>query len=108
LADFQGLVPEFESEGVMIVAGSVDSLEKATETTDKLRVTFPVAYNMDAEKISSMTGAYYDETRKYLHATGFVLRPDQRIEVACYSTGAIGRLAAKDVLSLIRYYKSRQ
>ena len=63
---------------------------------------------MVAEEISRMTGAYYDTTKKFIHATGFLLRPDKTIEVACYSTGPIGRFVAQDVLKLVTFYKSRE
>ena len=90
------------------MAGSVDSLEKAQETVQKLGIAYPVAYGLDPEEISKMTGAYYDPEKKFIHATGFIIGPDNSLVVACYSTGPIGRLTAKDVLGLIRFYKSRR
>jgi hypothetical protein len=51
-----------------------------------------------AEEVSRTTGAYYDKEKKFLHATHFLLRPDETIVVASYSTGPIGRFVAKDVL----------
>ena len=62
---------------------------------------------MDAEAISRITGAYYDIDRKFIHATGFLIRPDNTIEVACYSSGPIGRFVAQDVLRLVRFYKKK-
>jgi peroxiredoxin len=98
---------EFESEQVKIIGGSVDPVEKARETVEKNGVTYPVAYGMNAEDVSKLTGAYYDKDRKYIHATGFLVRPDNTIEVACYSTGPIGRFVAQDVLGLVKFYKSK-
>jgi hypothetical protein len=72
---------------------------------DRHKFTYPVGYGLVAEEISRITGAYYDKEEKYLHAAGFLLRPDRTILIACYSTGAIGRLVAKDVLALVRYFK---
>jgi hypothetical protein len=63
---------------------------------------------MDAEAISRITGAYYDTNKKFIHATGFLIRPDNTIEVACYSTGPIGRFVPQDVLKLVKFYKSRE
>ena len=82
-------------------------MEKARETVEKNGVTYPVAYGMNAEDVSKLTGAYYDKDRKYIHATGFLVRPDNTIEVACYSTGTIGRFVAQDVLGLVKFYKSK-
>jgi len=105
LADFQGLHQEFKSEQIKVVAASVDPIDQARETVGKIGITYPVGYGMIAEEISRITGAYYEKEKKYLHATGFVLRPEKTIAVACYSTGPIGRLVAKDVLSLVKFYK---
>jgi peroxiredoxin len=107
LADFQGLDQEFKSEQINVIAASVDPIEKAREMIDKHGITFPVGYGLVAEEVSRMTGAYYEKERKHLHATGFLLRPEKTIVVACYSTGQIGRLVAKDVLRVVKFYKSR-
>ena len=90
------------------MAASVDPVEKAEETIQNLGITYLVAYGLNPEGISKATGAYFEGEKKFLHATGFIIGPDNRIVVACYSTGPIGRFTAKDVLSLIRFYKSRR
>ena len=82
-------------------------MEKAQETVERIGLTYPVGYGMDAEAISRITGAYYDIDRKFIHATGFLIRPDNTIEVACYSSGPIGRFVAQDVLRLVRFYKKK-
>jgi peroxiredoxin len=107
LADFQGLHQELKSEQIEVIAASVDQVEKARETAEKIGITYSLGYGLDAEKTSRITAAYYEKENKYLHATGFLLRPEKTIAVACYSTGPIGRFVAKDVLNLVRFYKSR-
>lgn len=108
MADFQSSLSDFDSEQIRVIAGSADPIEKAKETVEKLGITFPVAYGLDLEEISSLTGAFYEKDRKCLHATGFIIGPDNTVKVACYSTGAIGRLVAQDVLSLVRFWKSKK
>lgn len=90
-----------------MISASVDSIEKAREVFNKLGITYSVAYGLDPEEVSRMTGAFYDEAKRFLHATGFLLRPDNTVAVACYSTGPIGRLRAQDVLKLVRFYRSK-
>ena len=107
MADFQSLLQQFESEQVKIIAGSVDPIDKTREFVEKLGISYPVAYGMNAEEASRITGAYYDKERKYIHATGFLIRPDNTIEVACSSSGPIGRFVAKDVFGLVKFYKSK-
>jgi ApbE superfamily uncharacterized protein (UPF0280 family) len=62
---------------------------------------------MNAEEVAGTTGAYYDKDKQYIHATGFLIRPDNTIEAVCYSSGTIGRFVARDVLGLVKFYKSK-
>jgi hypothetical protein len=39
---------------------------------------------------------------------GFLFRPDKTLEIACYSSGPIGRFVAGDVLKLVQFYESRK
>ena len=107
LADFQSVSKDFESEQITVIAGSVDPFEKAKETVEKNGITYPVAYGMNAEEVSRTTGAYFDKDKQFLHATDFLIRPDNTIEAVCYSSGTIGRFMARDVLGLVKFYKSR-
>ena len=102
------LVKEFEAEQISIIAGSVDSAEKASETVEKNGITFPIAYGIHAEEASGITGAYYDKNRQYVHATGFLVRPDNTLEVVCCSSGPIGRFVAQDLLNLVKFYKNKK
>lgn len=108
LADFQKWLSKFEAENVRIIAGSVDPIEKARETISKTGVTYPVAHSLDSVEISRFTGAFYDSDKKFLHATGFLIRPDKTIEVVCYSSGPVGRFVPKDLLGLVKYYNKRE
>ncbi len=91
-----------------MIAGSVDTADKTKELVQKAGITYPVAYGLDAEVVAAKTGAFYDKDKKFLHATGFLIRPDNSIEVACYSSGPIGRFVARDVLNLVKFYKSKK
>lgn len=108
MADYQKWFSKFDSENIRIFAASVDLFEDANEVVEKNSLTFPVAYGVDAEEISKLTGAFYNDDKKYVNATGFLLRPDHTIDVACYSTNNLGRLTARDVFAVIRYYKKTQ
>ncbi len=52
--------------------------------------------------------SHYEKEKVFIHPTGFIIRPDKTIEIAVYSSGAVGRFTAKDVLSAVRFYKSRK
>ena len=58
-------------------------------------------------EIAASTGAYVNDSPRYLQSTGFVLDPDGKVITAVYSSGAIGRLVADDVVGFVRYVKSK-
>jgi hypothetical protein len=49
------------------------------ERIEKFKLSFPVGHSADAEKISSITGAYTNESPRYLQTTDFLLDPDGKI-----------------------------
>jgi peroxiredoxin len=108
LADFQAVTNEYNAEQIMVIAGSVDPGDKTEALADKLGLTFPIACGMNAEKVSRLTGGFYDKEKKYLQPTNIIVRPDKTVEIASYSTGAMGRFVARDVLGVIKYYKSQK
>ncbi|WP_228815553.1 hypothetical protein [Nocardia puris] len=70
----------------------------------KHALSFPVGYGADAEKVAAATGAYVNEDPRYLQSTAFVLAPDGTVKVAVYSSDAIGRFVADDVVGAVRYW----
>jgi peroxiredoxin len=97
---------EYEAEQITVIGGSIDPVEKTQELVDNLGITFPIAYGLDAKIISRLTGCFYEKEKEYLQPTGIIIRPDKTIEIAVYSTGAVGRFVAQDVLGVVKYYKS--
>jgi peroxiredoxin len=105
LAAFERAQPKLAEAGITVVAASTDPLEKAKETVSAHALTFPVAYGLPLKETAAALGAFYEERRNILQATGFVVRPDQTIAVSQYSSGPIGRLVWQDVLGLVQFYK---
>lgn len=108
MADFQSHIEEFKKENVEIVALSVDPLDKARETVDKLQLTFPVAYGLEVPRDANKIGGFWEERRKIIHATNFILDSDKKVVDACYSVGPIGRIVAADALSHTQFFKKRK
>jgi hypothetical protein len=81
------------------------SLDKARETVDKLHLTFPVAYGLEVPRDAEKVGAFWEERRKNIHATNFILDSDKKVCDASYSIGPIGRIVAADALSHIQFFK---
>ena len=105
MAAFEKAQEKLEAEGITVVAGSVDPVEKARGTVAEFDLTFPVGCGLAVKDTARTFGAFYEERRQILHATGFVVRPDRTIAVAQYSSGPIGRLVWQDVVALIQFYK---
>ena len=99
---------EFKKENVDSVALSADPLDKAKETVEKLQLTFPLAYGLEVPRDAEKIGAFWDQQRKIIHATDFVLDSDKKVVDASYSTGPIGRIVAADALGHIQFFKKRK
>jgi peroxiredoxin len=105
LAAFERAQPRLREEGITVVAATTDPLEKAKETVAEQGLTFPVGYGLPLRETAATLGAFYEERRGILQATGFLVKPDQTIAVSQYSSGPIGRLVWQDVLALVQFYK---
>lgn len=66
-------------------------------------IEFSVAYGLDPAAARDTLGTYLGADDAFIQATGFVLGPGGRTTLAVYSSGAVGRLVAADVLGLIEY-----
>jgi len=107
LSAFSRAKPKLDELGIRVVALSVDNNTEAATLVEKHRLNFPVGYGVDADRISASTGAYVNDSPRYLQSTGFVLDPTRRVITAVYSSGAIGRLVPEDVIGFIGYMKSK-
>ncbi|MGA9111828.1 MAG: redoxin domain-containing protein [Smithella sp.] len=94
---------EFTERNIKIIGASADNHEDAQKMVERHKLTFPLAYEIDAKEFATMTGAFFDDKKGFLQATSFIIRPDSTIENAVYSTGPIGRLVAIDTLKLIEF-----
>lgn len=106
LAAFSRAHDTFVEFGIRVVALSVDDEATSSRFAATLGLRFPVGHSADADRIAAATGAYTNEDPKYFQTTGFVLDPAGRVITAVYSSGAIGRLVADDVVGFIRYVRS--
>ena len=107
LAGFQRASEELAEAGIKVVALSVDNEATTVGTIEKFKLSFPVGHSANAEKVAAITGAYTNDSPRYLQTTDFLLAPDGKILNAVYSSGPIGRLVAEDVIGMVTYLKSR-
>ena len=98
---------QFERENVDVIALSVDPLDKAREMAERVHATFPIAYGLQVPVDAEKVGAFWEERRKIIHATNFIIDSAKKVTQACYSTGPIGRIGAEDALRSIATGKKR-
>ena len=103
LAAFSRATDRLSDLGVKVVALSVDDEDTSAALVAKLKLNFPVGHSAPADEIAAAVGAYVNDDPRYLQSTGFILAPDSTVQLAVYSSGAIGRLVADDVVGFIRY-----
>jgi len=103
LAAFARALDALSEVGLKVVALSVDDEETSAALVAKHKLRFAVGHSADAGKVAAVTGAYVNDDPRYLQSTGFVLAPDGTVRVAVYSSDAIGRLVADDVVGYLRY-----
>ena len=107
LAAFARAKDKLDELGIRAIALSVDNKTDAAALVEKHRLNFPVGFGADADQIAGSTGAYVNDSPRYLQSAGFVLDPNGRVITAVYSSGAIGRLVAEDVIGFVRYLRSK-
>jgi len=107
LSAFARAKQKLDELGIRAVALSVDDDATAAKLVEKHRLNFPVGYGVDADKIAAATGAYVNDSPRYLQSTGFVVDPSGKVITAVYSSGAIGRLLPDDVIGFVGYVKSK-
>ncbi len=107
MAAFDRAQDKLQAEDIRAFAASTDPQDKAAETVAELGLSLPIGYGLPVKETAATLGAFFEERRGFLHATGFVIKPDRTIAVAQYSTGPIGRLVWQDVLGLVQHYKKQ-
>jgi peroxiredoxin len=105
LRSFERAHDKLAALDIRVVAVSVDDEPTTRELIIKHGLRYPVGHCTDAAAVSAATGAFVNPDPVYLQSTGFVLDPNGRIVTDVYSSGAIGRLIAEDVLGLVRYLR---
>jgi alkyl hydroperoxide reductase subunit AhpC len=108
LAAYQTHIDQFNQESVDIIALSVDPFDKAKEMAERVKATFAIGYGLKVPEDADKVGAYWEDRRKIIHATSFIIDSDRRVTQACFATGPIGRIVAEDALRSIQGAKRRK
>ena len=108
MADYQAHIDRFKQENVDVIALSVDPMDRAKEMVERVKATFPITYGPEVPHDADKVGAYWEDRRKIIHATNFIIDADKRVTQACFATGPIGRIVAEDALRSIQGTKKRK
>ena len=108
MAAYQAHIDQFKQENVDVIALSADPMDRAKEMVERVKATFPIAYGPEVPHDADKVGAYWEDRRKIIHATNFIIDADKRVTQACFATGPIGRIVAEDALRSIQGTKKRK
>lgn len=103
MAGFEFLKNELVGAGGMVVAASVDPLDKAKAVAAGL--SYPVGYGATRAQADQL-GAWWEERRQIIQPAEFIVR-DGKVLVSGYSSGPIGRFEAAEVVKLINFYEAQ-
>lgn len=65
-------------------------------------LAYPVGYGLDPTAMRDRYGMFVEDEKGFLQATGYLLRPSGVVSLGVYSTGALGRLTAREVAGTVR------
>ena len=102
MAGFEEKRNELEALGVSVLAGSVDTGDKAQEVASEL--SFPVAEGVSRASADAL-GAWWEEKRGIVQPSEFLMRRDGTIVQSSYSDGPLARTQAEDVCALVNFLK---
>lgn len=104
MAGFAKLHNELGALGAVVVAASVDPLDKAREVAAEL--PFAVAYGVTRAQADAL-GAWWEDRRSIIQPSEFVLDATGKVVSSTYSSGPIGRVEASDVIKLINFREAQ-
>jgi peroxiredoxin len=107
LADYAAHQEDLDRLGVKVIAFSSDDEATTAALAKKHHLTFPMGYGANVDLVVAATGAFANNDPHYLQPTNFILAPDGSILNALYSTNAMGRITAAEVVALVGYLQSQ-
>lgn len=92
---------------VRVAAFSVDDEATTKEFAAKLNLSFPLGHSASADQVRDTLGAFINDSLRHLQPTAFILTPKSEVLASVYSSHAVGRLLASDVVKLVGFVRSR-
>lgn len=90
--------------GAKVIAISTDDEANAQKAADD--VSFPVAHSATKKDADAM-GGWWGEPKGILQPSEFVLNADGKVMSSSYSSGALGRIDAADVVKWLTRRESK-
>lgn len=85
----------FKAEKIKLVAASVDSAQKTQMLVDKLSVSYAVAYGLDAEAVSKITGGFYEKEKNISSQQVFLFARTTLSKLQCIAQVQLAGLSLK-------------
>lgn len=93
---------------VPVVAFSADNIEDARKMEKEFKVSFRLGYDLNVRDFVNKTGGYFHADKGFAQPAGFIVRADGTVATALYSSGAVGRYVASDILGQLEYLLDRE
>ncbi len=107
LEEYEARRAELDGLGVKFVAFSVDDEATTSKLAADLHLSFPMGFGADADQVVATLGAAVNAEPHYVQPTDFILTPDGSVVNAMYSTNAMGRITAGEVIRMVSFINSQ-
>lgn len=101
MADYNFVYDAFKASNVRVIGATVDSVEDVTAMSERLGLEFPVLAEIDRAQVVDGMGAYPLDRRGTYHPVNVILDENGAVDVASYSSGAIGRIGPEEALRFV-------
>jgi len=108
MAEYEARRAELDALGVKLVAFSVNDEATTSKLAGDLHLSFPMGFGADTDHVVATLGSAVNAKPHYIQPTDFILAPDGSVVNAMYSSNAMGRITAGEVIRMVTFINSQK
>ena len=101
MADYNYVYDTFKNAGLRVIGLVVDSVADVNAMIERLGLEFPVVGEVDRDQVIQGLDAYPLDRRQSFHPVNIIVDVNGAVEVASYSSGAVGRIGVEEALRFL-------
>ncbi len=105
MAGFERRREALAEEGAIVIAASVDPLDKTTEFASDKNYRF--GYGMTKED-GDILDSWYQAEREFIQPSEFLIDPTGKVLYSSYSDGPVGRMDPNETYSLVQFLNEQK